>query len=158
MAFLDTLRSFIGTDARTERRVDDRLQDLYRGFLESAERLELTAAEAPVSGAEDELRKIAADHRESAGLIRAELVARGASVPTTIGKVTASIGVNHWSRIVEDLVVLQAAHSEVLDLATDIAEHHPELTALIASLTQRTSDHITRLRGQVARSDPQALN
>ncbi len=158
MALLDTFRGILESDEQAEKRINGRLQNLFRGFVERAERLALTAGQAPSKATETDLRKLADDHRATADLIKSALESRKSSAPSSVGAVTASTGVNHWARIVEDLEVFQQGRNQLMELSNDILESYPELTPLFDALAKKTADHIARLRGEIARADPQALN
>ena len=155
---MTSFRNLFASEEQAKQTVDARLQDLNRRFLENAGRLDLTASQAPTESAETDLRKLAAEHRRSADLLRDALIGRRASVPAGAGAVPALSGINHWARTTEDLVALQQAHGEMLDAAADILESHPELTDLFEVLMRQTSENITHLRGMIARADPQAFN
>lgn len=158
MAWLDTFRGLMGDDEQSKKRVVAGLRDLHRGFLERAQWLELTAAQAPSESAETDLRHLAADHRVTADLIAAALAARKASVRSAAAVAPVSNAVNHWSRIVEDLEVFQTGRNEILEQARDLLDLDPDLTDLFDLLTRRMNEHVARLRGEIAQADPQALN
>lgn len=158
MALLDTFRGILEGDERAHRRVNEDLRNLYKGFVERAARIELTANEAPTESSENDLRKLAADHRKTADLIKVALEARKSSAPSAVAAPTPSGAVNHWARVVEDLEATHEGHNQLREVANRILETNPELTDLFETLTQRFADHVARLRGEIARADPQALN
>lgn len=158
MSLLDTFRGLVATEELATGRIDECLRRLYRGFLARAKRLDSTADRAPSRSSEDELRKLADDHRQAAERLRSALLARSASIPSGSEEMMPANGFSHWARIVDDLGVLQDGHAEILDVAAEVAEHSPELPELFDTLTRTSADLITRLRGQIARADPQALN
>ncbi len=155
---LDVFRGALETDEQAKKRINASLQGIFRGFVERANHLELTADQAPTEATERDLRKLAADHRETANVVRAALAARGSSAPSSVGAVEPASGLSHWARIVEDLEGFHTGRNEIMELANKVLESYPELTEVFDSLSQRMSDHITRLRGEIARADPQALN
>lgn len=158
MSLLTTVRGLLWSPEQESRRTDAALRDLLRGFLDRAARLELTAERAPSEASEAELRRLAADHRRTGELVRQALLDRAASVPGDSIAAPPAVGVSHWARSVEDLAVMQRGHAELLDAAATLGEGHPELAPLFDALIRATAEHITRLRGQIARADPQARN
>ncbi len=158
MALLDMLRELVESDEDARRRVDDQLKGLHRSYHERALRLEATAGQAPSSATESDLRRLASDHRRLADLVGTALEARAASLPAAPESASSAEGHNHWARIVDDLAVFQAGRNQTLELGNAIVERHPELTELFDVLTRKCDEHVTRLRGEIARADPQALN
>ncbi len=158
MALLDTLRGIVESDEQAHKRINSSLQTLFRGFVERSNRLHQTAAQAPVESMAMDLRKLADAHRETGELIRAALESRRSAAPTVIAAATRPSEENHWARIVEDLQAFHDGRDQVMDLGNDIVESCPELTDLFESLTVKMSDHIARLRREIARADPQAHN
>jgi hypothetical protein len=158
MALLDTFRGIFEGDERAHRRVNEDLRNLYQGFVERAAHIELTAGEAPTEAMENDLRKLAADHRETAELIKVALEARKSSAPSAVAAPAPTGAVNHWARVVEDLEDAHKGHNQLREVANRILESNPELTDLFDTLTQRLAAHVARLRGEIARADPQALN
>lgn len=158
MSLLEAFRGLVDSSGRVAKRTDGVLRDLYCGFMARAARLEGTADRAPSDTSAAELRRLADDHRRAAEMLRNVLTERGVSVPSDTGAVEAAEGFNHWARAVADLAVLQDGHARILDAAAAIGEHNPDLTPVFDRLTRTSAEHITRLRGQIARADPQARN
>ncbi len=158
MAWLETFRGLLDKGDQDKKRVAEGLREAHRGFLERAARFELTAERAPSDSAESSLRRLATEHRATTALIESALAARSSSARGGAGKLVASEGINHWARIVEDLEVLQQGRNRILELARDLIDLDPELIDLFDVLTRRMNEHVTRLRGEIAEADPQALN
>ncbi len=158
MALLDTFRGFLESDEQAHKRINGGLQNLFRGFVERANRLDQTAAQAPAESMANDLRKLAQAHRETGELIKAALESRRSAAPTAIAVATRPTEVNHWARIVEDLEEFHNGRDQIMDMGNDIVETCPELTDLFESLTLTMTDHVGRLRREIARADPQAQN
>ena len=158
MTLMDSIRGLLESDEDANRRVNSQLHDLYRSYHARADRLQATASQAPSESTERDLKTLASDHRRLADLIAAALEERSASVPSVPESAEESVGHNHWARVVEDLPVFQEGRNSTLDLGSAILEKHPELTDLFDVLTRKCDEHVARLRGEIARADPQALN
>ena len=158
MALLDTFRGLIDGGESNRKHINSELRRLYIGFLDRARRLETSAQQAPSESTDTDLRRLAADHRRTADLIKAALEARDSSAPQYRAGELPALGHNHWARIVEDLEAFQHGRNEIQALADAILERHPELTDLFEALARAMDDHITRLRGEIARADPLAMD
>lgn len=158
MAWLETLRGLLDSSDQDKKRVAEGLREVHRGFLDRAARFERTAERAPSESAESSLRRLATEHRATTAIIESALAVRSSSTRGGVGNVIASDGINHWARIVENLEVLQQGRNRILELARDLIDLDPELIDLFDVLTRRMNEHVTRLRGEIAEADPQALN
>ncbi len=158
MALLDTFRGFLESQEQADRRINEKLKDLYIGFLLRAELLRGMAATAPSDATESDIRRLADDHAKLARLVGAAIEARTTSVPKHFDQLEPAHGINHWARLVEGLVIFQHGRDKLMDLSRDLLETYPEFTDLFDVLTMSFEDHIARLRGEIARADPQAHN
>ncbi len=158
MALMETIRNLTNRDAADQRRVNEELRRLYAGFFERADRLEASAALAPSEATESDLKRLAADHRKAAEHLQTALVARDSSVPAVHPSNPQPTGHNHWARIVEDLEALQHGRDDIQQVSDAFLERNPDLERTFGALTRIIDDHVTRLRGEIARADPLALN
>ncbi len=158
MALLDTFRGLMDGGESDRKHLNSELRRLYIGFIERAERLQTSAQQAPSESTDSDLRRLASDHRRAAELIRAALEARDSSAPRYTAKEQPALGHNHWARIVADLEAFHHGRDDIQAMADTTLERHPELTDLFEALSRTMDDHITRLRGEIARADPLALN
>lgn len=117
------------------------------------------AAMAPNAMCEEELRSLAADHEALAHQLGKALAERGIDAFTPAPRdVGAPSGLNHWARLVQDLEGVRQARDALLEAATRIGDIDPPLGELLGALSRECEAHAIRLRGLIARADPQALN
>ena len=135
------------------------LAGYHLGFQERARRMAAHAALTPSATCEEELSALAADHERLAHQLGAAMTQRGVDVPSAPPRdAAAPPAINHWARLVQDLQGVRRARDALLEAATRIGDIDPPLGELLGALSRECEAHAIRLRGLIARADPQALN
>jgi hypothetical protein len=131
---------------------------LYRGFTERAQQLERHAGAAPTAQAESALRGLAAEDESMASRLRGAIQTAGFPVPVALPPPSTPEGPSHWARLTNDLELHRQAFRRLREAAIEAAADRPQLQALLEALGYEEQRHAERLRGLIARADPQALN
>ncbi len=149
----------LGESATCSPEIQRELAGYHLSLQDRARRMAEHAGLAPNTTCEVELRSLAADHERLADRLGKALAERGIKVSTpALREVGAPSGPNHWARLVEDLESIRQARSDLLEAATRIGDTDPSLGELLGALSRECEAHAVRVRGLIARADPQALD
>lgn len=159
MGMLDRIsRLVVGSSAAT---VHDAAEALRRGYVDCvtrARQLRRHAEMAPQAHGVEGLTELAAAEEAQAERLREALRAAGQALPTVPAAAPPSGALNHWGRLVRDLEAHRASARRLRELAVQFAETLPDTAALFDDLCREEQVHCERLRGLIARADPQALD
>jgi len=149
-----------GLEGDTGAEVRTVLEEVHAHVLEQTRRLGVVAGLAPTAASEAELGAIAEEDEAMAGEIQSRLRAISGPGPSaTQAPAAASVsGLNHWARVVEVLEQHHGARDLLLEASARLGEIDGEFRAFCERLSRIEEAHITRLRGLIARADPQALD
>jgi hypothetical protein len=128
--------------------------DLRRQAVALGEHAEL----APNQHAERGLRRMAVDQGAAADHLRAVLDRRGLTLANGTAETAPASTDSHWARLVQDLEGMQAVRRRALELTITISDAEGDLVAALAEVSRTVETQLGRLRGLIARADPQALN
>jgi len=139
------------------------LSVLSRGFIQRARALREHANLAPNHAARRELADLAGEE-EALGRdfvcrledLGARLDSEGGTERTATGAEPA--GPNHWARLVWDLDRHRESQASAQEAQVRLGGREPRLAAVLAQLARAEQVHTARLRGLIARADPQALD
>lgn len=134
------------------------LLDAYRGCLARAAVLERDAAVAPGPGSRTDLLELARVEKDLAERLWEALVERGRDIRPPVEVPAPTPARSHWARLVEALEAHRAAVQHCRDLSIRLADASPATAAVFAALSQAQSRLCERLRGLIARADPQAID
>jgi hypothetical protein len=104
------------------------------------------------------LAELAAAEANQAERLRHALRAAGHAVSTAPAVSLPPGALNHWARLVQDLEAHRTSTLGLRELAVHFAETLPDTAALFDELCREEHVHCERLRGLIARADPQALD
>ncbi|GIW41315.1 MAG: hypothetical protein KatS3mg076_1892 [Candidatus Binatia bacterium] len=151
-------RILVGGEEPEPEEILPRLRRLYAATVERQRSMLRHAELAPNEASREGLTKLAEEEKELAERLR-ELVARhgGFAGDVPAGEPPPP-GLNHWSRLVQDLEAHRSAVKELLDHAADLTDDEPELAEALRELARREEIHVFLLRRLVARADPQAID
>jgi hypothetical protein len=159
MSMIDRIsRLVVGSRAATVHDATDALEQCYLACVARAQQLGQHAEIAPQAQGIEGLKELAAAEGKQADRLRDALRAAGRAIPPTP---TASIpagGLSHWGRLVQDLEAHRSSTQRLRELAIHFAETLPDTAELFDELCREEHVHCERLRGLIARADPQALD
>jgi hypothetical protein len=134
------------------------LTQCYIECTQRARRLARHAELAPHEFSAEALKELAVAEEGQAGRLRDALHAAEAEVPNVPDPYPLPGALNLWGRLVQDLEAHRLSARRLRELAVHFAESLPTTAALFDELCGEESTHGERLRGLIARADPQALD
>ena len=159
MSMLEKIsRLVVGSRAATAHDAIDALHRCYVACVARASQLSRHAAMAPQAQGAEGLAELAAAEEKQAEQLRDALRAAGHVVSTAPAVSLPPGALNHWARLVQDLEAHRTSTQELRELAVHFAETLPDTAALFDHLCRVEHVHCERLRGLIARADPQALD
>jgi hypothetical protein len=159
MGVLEKLSRFIaGGEVAARFDAVEALTQCYRECTQRARRLARHAESAPHEFSASALRELAAAEAAQADRLQDALRAAGAAVPTVPDPSALPGALNLWGRLVQDLEAHRDSTRRYRELAVHFAESLPATAGLFDDLSREDALHGERLRGLIARADPQALN
>lgn len=159
MSMLERIsRLVVGSRAATARDATDALRQCYVDCVARAAQLSQHAEVAPQAQAAEGLGELAAAEAKQAERLRDALRAAGEAVPVASAVGLSPGAVNHWTRLVQDLEAHRTSTRGLRELAAHFAETLPDTATLFDELCREEHVHCERLRGLIARADPQALD
>lgn len=159
MSVLDTLsRLLTGEDASTSRDAAAGLVQSYIDCVRRAAQLQRHAELAPQACGAQALKRLAAEDAEQGSTLRQAIEVAGIVVPSPVTDVPQGDGLNHWTRLVNDLDTHRRCVMQSRDSALRFAARLPQTAALFESLYRAEASHCEELRALIARADPQALD
>ena len=159
MSMLERIsRLVVGSRAATAHDATDALHRCYADCVARAGQLSRHAEMAPQAQGSDGLAALAAAEAKQAERLRVALRAAGHAVPTAAAVTLPPGALNHWARLVQDLEAHRTSTQGLRELAVHFAETVPDTAALFDELCREEHVHCERLRGLIARADPQALD
>lgn len=145
-----------GGDAGT-RLLQSLLGPIYVALTGLAAQVQAHAQMAPTVSLEEEMGKLGNDIGAQAERI-GTLLAQRQLVRPAAGEPEGVAQPNHWARLVQDLEGLREVRRLLLDAYARLNEVDPPLASELEDCSRRVEDSLHRIRGFVARADPQALN
>jgi hypothetical protein len=159
MSMLDRIsRLVVGSSAATVHEAADVLRQSYVDCVARAHQLRRHAEVAPQAHGVEGLTELAAAEEAQAERLRDALRAAGQTLPALPAAAPPSGALNHWARLVQDLEAHRASARRLRELAVHFAETLPDTATLFDDLCREEQLHCERLRGLIARADPQALD
>jgi len=159
MSMLERIsRLVVGSSAATAHDATDALRQCYVDCVARADQLSRHAEMAPQAQAAEGLAELAAAEGKQAERLRDALRAAGQPVSTAPAASLPPGALNHWARLVQDLEAHRLSTQGLRELAVHFAETLPDTAALFDELCREEHVHCERLRGLIARADPQALD
>ncbi len=159
MNMLEKISRFVvGSRTATAHEATVALRQCYEDGVARAAQLNRHAEVAPQAQGTEGLAELAAAEAKQAERLREALRAAGEAVTTPAPAVPSPGAMNHWARLVQDLQAHRASTQRLRELAVHFAETLPDTAALLADLCREEHVHCERLRGLIARADPQALD
>jgi hypothetical protein len=159
MSMLEKLsRLVVGSSAATAHDATDALRQCYVDCVARAQQLGSHAEMAPQAHSVEGLKELAAAEEKQAERLRDALRAAGQLVPTISAAPLPPGALNHWARLVQDLEAHRLSAQLLRELAVHFAETLPDTAGLFDELCREEQVHCERLRGLIARADPQALD
>lgn len=159
MGVLEKLSRLMAGGAATARHAAvEALTTCYIECTQRAQRLARHAELAPNEFSAAALKELAGAEEAQAARLRGALLAAEAPVPSVPGAPPLPGALNLWGRLVQDLEAHRLSARRLRELAVHFAESLPTTAALFDELCGEESIHCERLRGLIARADPQALN
>ena len=159
MSMLERIsRLVVGSRAATAHDATGALRQCYVDCVARAAHLSRHAEMAPQAQAAEGLAQLAAAEAKQAERLRDALRAAGEAVPAASAAVRPPGALNHWARLVHDLEAQRSSEQGLRELAVHFAETLPDTAALFDELCREEHVHCERLRGLIARADPQALD
>ena len=161
MSWAKTLRGWaLGDDGGigTPDAVAAPLAQLVADLRWRAGEIERHSEQAPNEASDVELKLIAAETSGTADRLAAKL---GFEAVAPVGGIEAAAtppGDSHWARLVQDLEDLRTLRGRLLRLSAVANDADDELAAVIEGASRTVESELLRLRGLIARADPQALN
>jgi hypothetical protein len=159
MSMLERISRFVvGSRVATVHEAATALRQCYEDCGARAAQLSRHADMAPQAQGAEGLARLAAAETQQAERLREALRAAGEAVtaPAPVGLPPGAL--NHWARLVQDLEAHRSSTRRLRELAVHFAETLPETAALFDDLCREEHVHCERLRGLIARADPQALD
>ena len=155
----EKLKALLGLTTRGNQapRIHDPVETLrlsYHDLLRLAQQIDAHAERAPYPHVAQRLRRIAAEKRQSAQALREKLVTWGGEPEAQPLEINS--GKNHWERINRDMEDQKLLESQLLERASLLAEHAPEVGNLLQQAVAAGLSHKETLLDLVARADPQA--
>jgi hypothetical protein len=129
------------------------LSESRRDLLRLAAQIAGHAERAPYPHVAEQLRRVAAEKRASADLLRARIPLAG-GLEETAGEIPP--GKNHWERMAQDLNDQNALDNRFVGRAARLRETAPEPAALLERIAASDRRHARILMDLIARADPQA--
>ena len=159
MSMLQKISRFVvGSPSATTHEATTALRQCYEECATRAAQLSRHAAMAPQAQSTEGLAELANAEAKQAERLRAALRAAGEAVAPPAATPLPHGALNHWARLVQDLEAHRASTLRLRELAVHFAETLPETAALFDDLCREEHVHCERLRGLIARADPQALD
>lgn len=159
MSMLEKISRFVvGSGAATAHEATAALRQCYEECVARAAQLSRHAEMAPQAQGTEGLAELAAAEAKQAERLRDALRAAGETVTTAALAQLPPGALNHWARLVQDLEAHRASTQRLRELAVHFAETLPETAVLLDDLCREEHVHCERLRGLIARADPQALD
>lgn len=151
-------RLVVGGGRATAHDATDALHQCYSDCVTRARQLARHAEMAPQAQSVEALKELADAEEKQAERLREALRAAGHVPPALTDAALPPGAVNHWARLVQDLESHRASERRLRELATHFAETLPGTAALFDELCREEHVHCERLRGLIARADPQAFD
>jgi len=159
MSMLDRVsRLVVGSRAATVHDAADVLRQCFVDCVTRARQLRRHAEVAPQAHGVEGLTELAAAEEAQAERLRDALRAAAQALPPIPSSSPAPGALNHWARLVQDLEAHRASARRLRELAVHFAETLPDTATLFDDLCREEQLHCERLRGLIARADPQALD
>ena len=159
MSMLERIsRLVVGSGAATAHDATDALRQGYVDCVARARQLSRHAEMAPQAHSVEALTELAAAEEKQAERLRDALRAAGQAPPGVPSDSLPPGALNHWARLVQDLEAHRASARRLRELAVHFAETLPDTAGLFDELCREENVHCERLRGLIARADPQALD
>lgn len=159
MGILERISRFVvGGGGATEHDAKEALLQCYADCVARARQLARHAEMAPQPHAVEGLRELAAAEHKQAERLREALRVSGVVPPTVSDAALPPGALNHWARLVQDLEDHRGSAKQLRELTMQFAETLPDTAALLDELCREEQVHCERLRGLIARADPQALD
>ena len=133
------------------------LRQTYVDAFERLALLELHTELAPQEYSRQALASLAAATRQQIDRIRGLLRQRGVGLPS-LQTANRSTSLNHWARLVQDLELHRGSTRRLRELCVHLADADEEVSTFFDDLSQEDYHSCERLRGLIARADPQALD
>jgi hypothetical protein len=159
MSMLDRISRLVaGSSVATVHDAAAALRACYVDGVARARQLRRHAEMAPQAQSVEGLTELAAAEEAQAERLRDALRAAGQALPTVSSAAPGSGALNHWARLVQDLEAHRTSARRLRELAVHFAETLPDTATLFDDLCREEQLHCERLRGLIARADPQALD
>ena len=159
MSMLEKLSRFVaGSAVATAHDAAAVLRRCHADCAARASQLSRHAEMAPQSQSAEGLAELAAAEGRQAERLREALQAIGETVPMMPPALLPVGALNHWARLVQDLDLHRASAQSLRELAGHFAETLPDTAALFDEMCREEQTHCERLRGLIARADPQAID
>lgn len=159
MSMLEKIsRLVVGSGRATAHDATDALHQCYVDCVTRARQLARHAEMAPQEHSVEGLKELASAEEKQAERLRDALRAAGQMAPTVSAAAPPHGALNHWARLVQDLEPHRDSAQRLRELAVHFAETLPETAAVFDELCREEHVHCERLRGLIARADPQALD
>jgi hypothetical protein len=159
MSMLERIsRLVVGSSVATVHDASDLIRQCYVDCVTRARQLRRHAEMAPQAHSVEGLTELAAAEEAQAERLRDALRAAGQALPTVPAASLPSGALNHWARLVQDLQTHRTSARRLRELAVHFAETLPDTATLFDDLCREEQLHCERLRGLIARADPQALD
>lgn len=159
MSMLEKIsRLVVGSRTATAHEATAALRQCYIDCAARADQLSRHAEMAPQAQGAEGLAELAAAEVKQAERLRDALRAAGENLPAAPAATLPPGALNHWARLVQDLEAHRASERRLRELAVHFAEALPDTATLFDELCREEHVHCERLRGLIARADPQALD
>lgn len=159
MSLLQGLKSLFRSEE--ERDAHDLLSTVRGFYVDSRHReqqLRHQSEMAPHAAGRDGLLELAGEETEVAERLRQIILGLG-SFAGEVNRPAEPLGaLNYWGRLAQSLEAHKEAVNALRDEATLITDGLPEVADELRLLARFEESHASRIRGLLAKADPQALN
>lgn len=159
MSLLNRLKAFFSDEeTRDAHDLLPRVREFYTAAVHRETQLRQQAEMAPHAAGRDALRQLAEEEKAIADDLR-QIIQQLGSFAGEVVRAPEPLGaLNYWARLVQSLEAHQEAIRAMLDESVLITDGQPQMADALRQLARREDQHSSRLRGLIAKSDPQALD